>query len=670
MEKRTDSYPLSGISREIWDFKYRYRLADGTIIDHTIKDTWRRVARAAAAVELEGQRQHWADAFYDILHGFRFLPGGRIIAGAGTKRDVTLFNCFVMGDIEDTVADIFDVLKDSALTMEAGGGIGVDFSPIRPKGAIIEKLDATAAGPVAFMDVWDAMCRTIMAAGARRGAMMGVLSCDHPDIEDFITAKREPGRLTNFNMSVLITDAFMQAVEEDADWPLKHAGQVMKTVKARALFDAIMRSTYDHAEPGVIFVDTINRENNLYWLEHIHATNPCGEQPLPPYGSCLLGSVNLTRFIRQPFSKDAYLDEETLCEVVRTAVRLLDNAIDISRYPLEQQRAEAHAKRRIGLGITGLADALAMLGLRYGSEQAAETAKGWMACIERAAYETSIALAREKGPFPLFDAERYAACGHASRLPDELKRAIRQHGIRNALLTSIAPTGTISLLAGNVSSGIEPIFALEYMRRLRLPDGSAHEELLQDYAVRLWRQMFGNKPLPEDIFVTVNDLHWRDHLRMQAALQQHVDSAISKTINLPQDIRFEDFREVYRAAWKAGLKGCTTYRPNPVTGAVLQAVPPAEEHAPRQDAPAPAASQPLPQATPAHPPAAKADAAPDMMPETDLSSDGCDALACTLPPPRPRPEPLGETCPHCGEPTLVHTEGCSQCLSCDHSTCG
>ena len=645
MDRRVEPFAFAGIAREIWDIKYRYRLADGTIIDRTIEDTWRRVAEAIAAAEPANARTRWAQAFYDILRDFRFLPGGRIIAGAGTKRDVTLFNCFVMGDIEDSVAGIFEVLKESALTMEAGGGIGVDFSPIRPKGAIIEKLDATAAGPVAFMDVWDAMCATIMAAGARRGAMMGVLACDHPDIEAFIHAKRQPGRLTNFNMSVLVTDAFMRAVEEDGDWSLRHGGREVRRVKARDLWDAIMRSTFDHAEPGVIFVDTINRENNLWWLEHIHATNPCGEQPLPPHGSCLLGSVNLVKFIERPFAPDARLNEEALCNVVRVAVRLLDDAIAVSRYPLEAQRAEAHAKRRMGLGITGLADALAMLGLRYGSEEAAETAKGWMACIERAAYEASVELAREKGPFPLFDAERYASCGHAAKLPDDLKAQIRRHGIRNALLTSIAPTGTISLLAGNVSSGIEPIFALEYVRRLRLPDGSTKEELLEDYAVRLWRKLHGDAPLPET-FVTVEDLTWQDHLRMQAALQQHVDSAISKTINLPEDISFEAFRDVYREAWKAGLKGVTTYRPNPVTGAVLEAV----------DG---AARKPAADGTPEEP-----------LPETDLAGDGCDAMTCTLPPPQPRPERLAETCPACGEPTLVHTEGCAQCLSCDHSTCG
>ncbi len=645
MSKRIRPFELSGISREIWELKYRYRLADGTIVDHTIEDTWRRVATAAAMAEDSIHREKWAGTFYEILQNFRFLPGGRIIAGAGTRRDVTLFNCFVMGDIEDTIAGIFDILKESALTMEAGGGIGVDFSPIRPHGAIIERLDATAAGPVAFMDVWDAMCSTIMAAGARRGAMMGVLACDHPDIEQFVTAKRKPGRLTNFNMSVLITDAFMRAVEEDADWQLKHAGKVYRTVKARTLWDAIMRATYDHAEPGVIFVDTINRENNLWWIEHIHATNPCGEQPLPPYGSCLLGSVNLVRFVEQPFSDKARLNEEELCAVVRVAVRFLDNAIDISRYPLDRQRAEAFAKRRIGLGVTGLADALAMLGLRYGSEEAADRAEKWMACIERAAYEASVELAREKGPFPLFDPERYAHCGHAARLPEELRERIRRHGIRNALLTSIAPTGTISLLAGNVSSGIEPIFALEYVRRLRLPDDTVKEELLEDYAVRLWRQLHGSKPLPE-AFVTVEDLDWRDHLRMQAAMQKHVDSAISKTINLPESISFEEFRDVYHEAWRAGLKGCTTYRPNPVTGAILRPVTRTDGASRRKDRPR-----------------------SDHLPETDLASDGCDSGACSLPAAEPRPERFAETCPQCGEPTLVHTEGCPQCLTCDYSSC-
>ena len=671
-EPDTQPRKLTGISREVWEIKYRYRLADGTVIDETIEDTWRRVARAAAEAEEPAKRQFWEDAFYAILEDFHFLPGGRIIAGAGTQRFVTLFNCFVMGDVEDSIEGIFDALKESALTMQAGGGIGVDFSTLRPKGATISRLDATASGPVSFMEVWDAMCSTIMAAGSRRGAMMGVLACDHPDIERFIAAKREPGRLTNFNMSVLVTDAFMRAVEDDAEWALQFDGKVWRRVRARELWDAIMRSTYDHAEPGVIFVDTVNRENNLGWIEHIHATNPCGEQPLPPYGACLLGSVNLARLVREPFARGAYLDEAQLAEIVRVAVRLLDNAISMSKYPLEQQRAQAFAKRRIGLGITGLADALAMVGLRYGSEEAARTAGRWMRIIDETAYRASIALAEEKGPFALFDPAQYGKCGHVARQPCDILEGIARHGIRNALLTSIAPTGTISLLAGNVSSGIEPIFALEYVRRLKLPDGGVKEEVLTDYAVRLYRELKGaDAPLP-DVFVTVEDLHWRDHLRMQAALQAHVDSAISKTINLPEDISFEEFRDVYHEAWLAGLKGCTTYRPNPVTGAVLKPVRAGGEEkkaraghggegarARRQAAEdmAKEMAEGMPK------PAAEA-----VVPETDLSSDACDALVCTLPPPKHTRH--ADVCPECGAHTLVHVEGCEKCLNCDYDKCG
>ncbi len=647
MTGRAETYRLPAISREIWDIKYRYRLADGTIIENTIEDTWRRVARAAAAAERPQERQRWEKAFYELLEDFRFLPGGRIIAGAGTQRFVTLFNCFVMGDLEDSIAGIFEALKESALTMQAGGGIGVDFSPLRPKGAVISRLDATASGPVSFMEVWDAMCRTIMAAGARRGAMMGVMRCDHPDIEDFITAKREAGRLTNFNMSVLVTDDFMHAVERDEEWPLTFQGKVWRRVSARGLWDAIMRSTYDHAEPGVIFIDTVNRENNLGWIEHIHATNPCGEQPLPAYGACLLGSINLVKLVRDPFTDRARLDEAALQAMVPLAVRFLDNAIAMSKYPLEQQRAEAFAKRRIGLGITGLADALAMVGLRYGSEEAAEMAGRWMRLIDEAAYRASIELAREKGAFALFDAAQHGRCGHVAKMPEDIRAGIARHGIRNALLTSIAPTGTISLLAGNVSSGIEPIFALEYVRRLRLPDGGVREEPLTDYAVCLWRELKGEDAPLADVFVTVDDLSWQEHLRMQAALQRHVDSAISKTINLPEDISFEEFRDVYRAAWKAGLKGCTTYRPNPITGAVLEKAPARREETPPQ------AGQEEPE---------------EQVPETDLSAEGCDGLVCTLPPPKhTRP---AQSCPHCGEHALVHVEGCPTCLNCDYSGCG
>ncbi len=560
---------LTGISRQIWEMKYRYVTSDGEVIDKTPADTFARVARAAASAEKRPRRKIWQQRFFALMNDLRFLPGGRILAGAGTGRDVTLFNCFVMGRLEDSIAGIFDGLKESALTMQAGGGIGLDFSTIRPRGATVATLDAKAAGPVSFMQVWDAMCGTIMSAGARRGAMMGVLACDHPDIEEFITAKRGKGRLTNFNLSVLVTDAFMEAVKADADWPLVFAGKVCRTIRARSLWERIMRETHDHAEPGVIFIDRINRDNNLGWIEDIRATNPCGEQPLPPYGACLLGSLNLTRFVRHPFTAKARLDTTGLADAAALSVRLLDNVIDISRYPLPQQRKEALSKRRIGLGVTGLADALAMCNLRYDDAAARQTASAWMAAIERAAYLASTELAAEKGAFPLFEAKEYLQSGHVRHLNEDIRQAIAGKGIRNALLTSIAPTGTISLLAGNVSSGIEPIFATSHERRILTPQGEAKTETIEDYAVRLWRKLKGkDAPLPE-CFVTAQELDWRAHLDMQAAMQRHVDSAISKTINLPAAISFADFRTVYEKAYDLGLKGCTTYRPNAITGAVL-----------------------------------------------------------------------------------------------------
>jgi ribonucleoside-diphosphate reductase alpha chain len=557
------------ISREIWDLKYRLKSDGGAPLEQSVEATWQRVARALAAVEAPARRAHWEEAFQKVMEDHRFLPAGRILAGAGTGRRVTLFNCFVMGLIPDSMDGIFDGLKEAALTMQQGGGIGHDFSTLRPKGAPVRGVGADASGPLSFMDVWDSMCRTIMSAGSRRGAMMGTLRCDHPDIEAFIAAKRDPARLRMFNLSVLVTDAFMTAVKNDADWPLVFAGTIYRTVRARHLWDQIMRATYEVAEPGVIFIDRINAGNNLSYCETIQATNPCGEQPLPPYGACLLGSVNLARFVERPFTAEAGLDIATLEATAMTAVRLLDNVVDVSAYPLPQQAAEARSKRRVGLGITGLADALVMCGLRYGSAAAAEQASAWMAAIETAAYRSSIELAREKGPFPLFDADRYLASGHVRTLPAELRAAIRRDGIRNALLTTVAPTGTISLFAGNVSSGVEPIFALRYERKILEADGGHRQETVEDYAVRAFRTLHGpDAPLPS-AFVTAADLSPAEHLRMQAALQRHVDSSISKTINCPPDISFEAFRRVYEEAYDLGLKGCTTYRPNAVTGAVL-----------------------------------------------------------------------------------------------------
>jgi ribonucleoside-diphosphate reductase alpha chain len=554
------------IAEQIWDMKYRLKEADGTPVDGTVEDTWRRIARALA--EVEKDPAHWEDRFYQALEGFKYLPAGRITAGAGTGRSVTLFNCFVMGTVPDSMGGIFDALKEAALTMQQGGGIGYDFSTIRPRGAEVKGVAADASGPLSFMDVWDAMCRTIMSAGSRRGAMMATMRCDHPDIEQFIEAKKDPARLRMFNLSVLVTDAFMAAVKADGPWELVFDGRVYRTVQARDLWNRIMRNTYDFAEPGVIFIDRINAMNNLAYCETIAATNPCGEQPLPPYGACLLGSINLPTLVRDAFEPGAAMDLAALDDLVRVAVRMMDNVVDASRFPLPQQLAEAQAKRRIGLGVTGLADALLMLGLRYGSAEAAEQTEAWMQAIARAAYLASVDLAKEKGAFPLFDAEKYLASGSLAHMDEDVRAAIRTHGIRNALLTSIAPTGTISLYAGNVSSGIEPVFAYAYKRKVLQKDGSRTEEEVVDYAVRLWREKKGEAPLP-DYFVNAQTLPPLDHVRMQAAAQKWIDSSISKTINCPEDISFDDFKEVYMAAWDQGCKGCTTYRPNDVTGSVL-----------------------------------------------------------------------------------------------------
>ncbi|QJF52481.1 adenosylcobalamin-dependent ribonucleoside-diphosphate reductase [Roseobacter ponti] len=566
------------IAEQIWDMKYRFKEADGTPKDQTVEDTWRRIARDLARVEKDPAK--WEDRFYAALEDFRYLPAGRITAGAGTARSVTLFNCFVMGTVPDSMGGIFDMLKEAALTMQQGGGIGYDFSTIRPRGADVHGVAADASGPLSFMDVWDAMCRTIMSAGSRRGAMMATMRCDHPDVEDFIAAKSDPARLRMFNMSVLITDDFMAAVKADGPWDLVFDGKVYRTVQAQDLWNRIMQGTYDYAEPGVIFIDRINAANNLQYCETIAATNPCGEQPLPPYGACLLGSVNLSRLVTDAFEEDAALDEAALDDLVAVAVRMMDNVVDASKFPLEAQAREAQAKRRIGLGVTGLADALLMVGLRYGSDEAARQTSDWLRRIARAAYLASVDLAKEKGAFPLFDADGYLASGTMQAMDEDVREAVRTHGIRNALLTSIAPTGTISLYAGNVSSGIEPVFAYAYTRKVLQKDGSRTEEEVVDYAVRLWREKFGDAALP-DYFVNAQTLAPSDHVKMQAAAQKWVDSSISKTINCPEDISFDAFKDVYMQAWDTGCKGCTTYRPNAVTGSVLSV----SEDKPKEQAP-------------------------------------------------------------------------------------
>ena len=968
---------IASISEQIWDMKYRLKSPANEAgvrepLDKTIEDTWRRVASALAAIEKDPA--HWTERFYAAIEDFKFLPAGRVVAGAGSAREVTLFNCFVMGAIPDDMGGIFAHLREAALTLQQGGGIGYDFSTLRPRGAAVKGVGADASGPLSFMDVWDAMCRTIMSAGYRRGAMMAVLRCDHPDVEAFVEAKSEPGRLRMFNLSVLVTDAFMQAVEDNAAWQLSFNGTVYRSLPARDLWDKIMRATYAYAEPGVIFIDRINRRNQLYYCEEIRATNPCltadtwimtadgprliaelvgkqfnaiadgigwqsnpsgffatgtkptvlletsegyrlrltsdhklrlvtrrtrwscdwewcetgglasgdevlihnhrsapdwgasdnaprdraegyllglllgdgtlkkdeavlsawpgqrcangdderpgvggvmeaaleaarqlphrgdftgwvevpgrgevrlatgalrrlalehgmrprakrltteierrssafsaaflrglfdadgsvqgaqskgvsvrlaqsdrdtltaaqrmllrlgiastlhlerrpigerllpdgrggsrtyptraqheliiaadnltvfaerigfsdtikaarltaalasyrrrlnreafvatvrsissageaevfdavipglnafdanglwahncGEQPLPPYGACLLGSLNLARFVEEPFSPQARLDTAQLAAIIPDVVRMMDNIVDISRFPLPEQQHEAQAKRRIGLGITGLADALVMCGLRYGSREAVAATETWLALIEREAYLASAALAAEKGPFPLFDKEKYLAGETITELDDDVKATIAKHGIRNALLTSVAPTGTISLFADNVSSGIEPVFSYRYTRSVLMPDGSRREEEVSDYAYRLFRRLKGESaPLP-DYFVDAQSLAPEDHLVMQAAVQRHIDSSISKTINLPADIPFEQFKDVYARAYAMGCKGCTTYRPNEITGAVLEvrpetASPPAKPQQAELPLPAPAPS--------------------------------------------------------------------------------
>ncbi len=577
------------ISRHVWNAKYRFR--DGsTIHDRTIEDTWRRIAHALAAVEKEPAR--WEDRFYGVLQGFRFLPGGRIQAGAGTARRVTLFNCFVMGVLEDSMDGIFDGLKEGALTMQQGGGVGYDFSTLRPQGTRAKSVGSVASGPVSFMRIWDAMCATLLSTGARRGAMMATLRCDHPDIEAFISAKHTPGALRHFNLSVLVSDEFMRAVREGKDWALvfprepddgdgdivrrRWSGsseptpcRVYRCVPARALWDKLMRATYDYAEPGVLFIDRINRLNNLWYREHISATNPCGEIPLPPYGACDLGSINLVAFVRKPFTARAMLDLDGIAETASIAVRMMDNVIDASQFPLAKQAEMARGTRRIGLGLTGLADTLIMLGLHYAEAPARELAARVMQALCHAAYRASIDLAREKGPFPFWQHDQYLQGEFIRTLPTEIRDGIARHGIRNSHLTAIAPTGTISLLANNVSSGLEPVYDFRFTRRMLELDGRYTEHSLDDYAFALYRQRDPSGPLPR-AFVDAHALAPQAHLDMQAALQPYVDNSISKTINIPRDFGFTAFQDLYLRAYDLGLKGCTTFRPNPVTGAVLE----------------------------------------------------------------------------------------------------
>ncbi|MEL6570228.1 MAG: adenosylcobalamin-dependent ribonucleoside-diphosphate reductase [Pseudomonadota bacterium] len=555
------------IAENIWRAKYQYQTASGAI-DQTLEDTWRRIADGLSEVEPEDNRKNVANEIFDAISGFQLLPAGRILAGCGTTRNVTLSNTFVMRTIPDTVSGIMDTIKEAALTMQMGGGLGYDFSTIRPRGALVRGLDCPAAGPVAAMEICDAVCKMLV-TGMGRGAMMGTMRCDHPDIEDFVIAKSDRSRLRNFNLSVMITDAFMEAVKADGPWDLRWDGVVTRTIPAKGLWEKIMRQNYVAAEPGVLFIDRINDLNPMRYAETISATNSCAEQPLPPFGTCPLASINLAQLVAAPFTADARLDHSALRRLTATAVRMLDNTIDVSKYALPEQHDMAQAQRRIGLGVTGVADAIAMLGTKYGSPKAAFLLGSWMQLIQNEAYRASALLAAERGSFPMYNAERHQENAMVQALDTDVQALISAHGLRNATLTTIAPTGTISMLAGNVSSGIEPIFSTSFLRTITNPDGSKSMERVTDYAVWRYGQIAGpNAPLP-DVFVTAADLSPEDHVNMQAAAQMWVDSGISKTVNCPEDIPFEDFKGVYQAAYDRGCKGCTTYRPNAVTGAVL-----------------------------------------------------------------------------------------------------
>lgn len=561
----------------------------------------RRVADVLAAGERDAA--YWADAFFEVQRA-GFVPAGRICAAAGSGLATTMINCFVQ-PVGDSIAGrepdrpgIFPALEQAAETMRRGGGVGYDFSAIRPRGARVASTDSIASGPVSYMHVFDRACETIVSAGARRGAQMGMLRVDHPDILAFVHAKDERGALANFNISVAATDAFMQAVERDETFELVHAAEpgaaqiaagaarradgywVYARMAARALFAEIMERTYRYGDPGIIFIDTINRENNLAYAETIAATNPCAEQPLPPHGCCCLGSLDLTRLVEAPFTERAAFDYDGLRRLVPVAVRMLDDVLDATYWPLPEQRAEAERKRRVGLGFTGLGDALAMLGLRYDSEAARDCAARIAEVIRDRAYLASVELAREKGAFPLFDADAYCASPFVARLPETLREAIRTYGMRNSHVLSIAPTGTISLaFADNASNGIEPVFETRYRRRARLADGSVRVYDVEDHAARRYRAQFGASTALPDTFRTAHDIGVNDHIAMLEAVAPYVDSSISKTVNVPADYAFDGFRSLYLEAWRRGLKGLATFRPNPERESILETGAAAEDAA-------------------------------------------------------------------------------------------
>jgi ribonucleoside-diphosphate reductase alpha chain len=571
----------------------------------TVEDVRRRVARGLAQAEQPEQRARWEEAFF-LAQQNGFVPAGRINSAAGLKNQATLINCFVqpVGDSISGIVDgkpgIYDALQQAAETMRRGGGVGYDFSSIRPEGARVKGTNSRASGPISYMRVFDRSCETVESAGARRGAQMGVLRCDHPDIEKFIHAK-DQGDLRNFNISVGVTDALMHALENNQQFELVHSAEpsaalkeqgaakradgmwVYRRVQAADLWKQIMESTYDHAEPGVLFIDLMNRDNNLSYCEVIAATNPCAEQPLPPYGCCCLGSIDLTRMVKDPFSEHAAFDHEPFKQMVRVAVRMLDNVLDVTAWPLPEQQLEARNKRRVGLGFTGLGDALVMLGLRYDTDEARAFAADITRIMRDESYLASVDLAIERGAFPLLDADQYlAAPRFASRLPEEIKDKIRKHGLRNSHLLSIAPTGTISLaFADNASNGIEPAFSWFYTRKKRMAEGGTKDYPVEDHAWRVYKQMGGDMGKLPPAFVTALEISANDHMKMVAAVAPFIDTSISKTVNVPAEYPYEDFKDLYTEAWKAGLKGLATYRPNNVLGSVLSVAPVKEEEQPQ-----------------------------------------------------------------------------------------
>ncbi len=596
------SLNTQAISQDVLAEKY---LAAGEL---TAEDLFRRVSQALANQEKPELRAEWAEKFFKNMQAGA-IGAGRIMAAAGLDTKATLINCFVQpvadatnGFDENGNPGIYTALSQAAETMRRGGGVGYDFSNLRPKGAKVKGTNSYASGPCSFIDVFDASCTTVESAGARRGAQMGVMRIDHPDVLEFITAKRQKGRWNNFNVSVGVTSDFMQAVENDSEWELVHVATpsdvqieggayqrgdgkwVYRTTTARELWDSIMKSAYDFAEPGILFIDNINNDNNLYYAETIAATNPCGEQPLPPYGCCDLGPIILTQFVRDAFTPAARFDFEAFRAAVAIQVRMLDNVLDATVWPLPEQHKESQQKRRIGVGFTGLGDALIMLGLKYNSEAGVKQGEEIARNMRDAAYLASVELAKEKGAFPLFDADKYLASGFTQRLPEAIRAQIRQHGIRNSHLLSIAPTGTVSLaFADNASNGIEPPFSWTYNRKKRTADGGNAFYTVEDHAYRLFKAMHGqDAPLP-DYFVSALEMTAAEHVAMMRVVQPYIDTAISKTVNIPADYPFEDFKNLYMESWKAGLKGCATYRPNDTLGAVLsvEAPKPAVEAAPQ-----------------------------------------------------------------------------------------